>query len=168
MDVVILPNPVWTDPQGDREAEAKAWKEFREIGWVDRRGRLDSEVLDSLHVLARPNIEYTAVFMVDGRQNTVVVAGQGDGMVMAYREGEAVTLTMARHQSLPETLLRQIPDARPAPIDPLNVRLSDPYAWPTPGLRHSILRRRSRPMHTERNAGRPPTSFRRSRRSAQH
>jgi hypothetical protein len=46
-------------------------------------------------------------------------------MVMAYRDGQAVTLSMARRQSLPETLLRQIPDAPPAPIDALNVRLSE-------------------------------------------
>jgi hypothetical protein len=123
--LVIRPNPAWTDPDGDRAAEAAAWTELREIGWVDRRGRLDGEALDGLHILARPSIEYTAIFMADGRQNNVVVAGQGDEMVMAYREGQAVTLTMARHQPLPETLLRQIPDARPAPIDPLNVRLSE-------------------------------------------
>lgn len=123
--LVIRPNPAWTDPDGDRVAEAAAWTELREIGWVDRRGRLDGEALDSLHVLARPSIEYTAVFMADGRQNNVVVAGHGDDMVMAYREGQAVTLSIARHESLPETLLRQIPDARPAPIGALNVRLSD-------------------------------------------
>lgn len=123
--LVIRPYPVWTDPEGDREAEAAAWTEFREIGWVDRRGRLDGEALDSLHMLVRPSIEYTAVFMAEGRQHNVVVAGHGDDMVMAYRDGQAVTLSTARRQSLPETLLRQIPDARPAPIDALNVRLSD-------------------------------------------
>jgi hypothetical protein len=123
--LVIRPSPVWTDPDGDRVAQAAAWTELREIGWVDRRGRLDGEALDSLHVLARPSIEYTAVFMADGRQHHVVVAGRGDDMVMAYRDGQAVTLTLARRQSLPETLLRQIPDARPAPIDSLNIRLSE-------------------------------------------
>lgn len=123
--LVIRPNPVWTDPDGDRVAEAAAWTELREIGWVDRRGRLDGEALDSLHVLAHPGIEYTAVFMADGRPHHVVVAGRGDDMVMAYREGQAVTISIGRRQSLPETLLRQIPDARPAPIDSLNIRLSE-------------------------------------------
>jgi hypothetical protein len=123
--LVIRPYPVWTDPGGDRVAEAAAWTELREIGWVDRRGRLDGDALDSLHVLARPSIEYTAVFMADGRENHVVVAGRGDDMVMAYREGKAVTLSIGRRQSLPETLLRQIPDARPAPIDSVNIRLSE-------------------------------------------
>jgi hypothetical protein len=123
--LVIRPNPVWTDPDDDREADAATWAELREIGWVDRRGRLDAQALDGLHLLARPSLEYTAVFMADGHQHNVVLAGHGDEMVMAYREGQAVTLTMARHQSLPETLLRQIPDARPAPIAALNVRLSD-------------------------------------------
>ena len=50
--LVIRPNPVWTDPDGDRVAEAAAWTELRQIGWVDRRGRLDGEALDSLHVLS--------------------------------------------------------------------------------------------------------------------
>jgi hypothetical protein len=131
--LMIRPYPVWTDPEGDREAEAAAWTEFREIGWVDRRGRLDGEALDCLHVLVRPSIEYTAVFMADGRQHNIVVAGRGDDMVMAYRDGQALTLSMARRQSLPETLLRQIPDARPAPIDALNVRLSDLTALPADG-----------------------------------
>jgi hypothetical protein len=131
--LVIRPNPVWTDPDGDRVAEAAAWTELREIGWVDRRDRLDGEALDSLHVLARPSVEYTAVFTAEGRSYHVVVAGRGDDMVMAYREGQAVTLTLARRQSLPETLLRQIPDARPAPIDSLNIRLSE-----LPGIRSEL------------------------------
>lgn len=131
--LVIRPNPVWTDPDGDREAAAAAWTEFGEIGWVDRRGRLDGEALDSLHMLVRPSIEYTAVFAADGRQHNVIVAGRGDDLVMAYREGQAVTVTVARHQSLPETLLRQIPDARPAPIDALSVRLSDVAALQSDG-----------------------------------
>ena len=71
--------------------------------------------------------------MAEGRQHNVVVAGRGDDMVMAYREGQAVTLTLARRQSLPETLLRQIPDARPAPIDSLNIRLSE-----LPGIRSEL------------------------------
>jgi hypothetical protein len=123
--LVIRPSPVWTDPDDDRVAEAAAWSALGEIGWVDRRGRLDGEALDSLHILARPSIEYTAVFMAEGRQHNVVVAGQGDDMVMAYRDGQAVTISIARHQSLQETLLRQIPDARPAPVEALNIRLSE-------------------------------------------
>ena len=131
--LVIRPNPVWNDPDGDRVAEAAAWTELREIDWVDRRGRLDGQALDSLHVLAHPTIEYTAVFTADGRPYHVIVAGRGDDMVMAYREGQAVTLTLAQRQSLPETLLRQIPDARPAPIDSLNLRLSE-----LPGIRSEL------------------------------
>jgi len=123
--LVIRPDAVWTDRAGDRAAEATAWAEFREIQWVDQRGHLDGEALDSLHALVRPSVEYSAVLVADGRQTCVVVAGHGDQAVIAYRQGEAVTLSLVRHQSLPETLLRQIPDARPAPIEAVNVRLSD-------------------------------------------
>ncbi|HYS40207.1 MAG TPA: ESX secretion-associated protein EspG [Pseudonocardiaceae bacterium] len=125
LPVAIRPGAVWRDPDGEREAEAAALAEFREIRWVDRGSRLDGDALDSLHVLARPGVEYTAILVHAERQDAVVVAGRGDEAVIAYREGDAVTLSCLRHQSLPETLLRQIPDARPAPIDALNARVAD-------------------------------------------
>jgi hypothetical protein len=125
LPVAIRPGAVWHDPDGDREAEAAAWTEFREVGWVDRHGRLDGDVLDSLHVVAHPVVEYTAIIARAGRQHSVVVAARGDDGIIINRKGAAVTLSWLRHQSLPETLLRQVPDARPAPIDALNVRLTD-------------------------------------------
>jgi hypothetical protein len=125
LPVLIQPNPVWLDPEGDREASAAMWTEFAEVDLLDRRGRLDGDVLDTLHVLARPSVEHAAVFTADERQDSVVLATQGEETVVAYREGEAVTLTSLRHPSLPETLLRQLPDARPAPIGNVNVRVAD-------------------------------------------
>jgi hypothetical protein len=125
LPVAIRPGAVWHDPDGDRDAVAAAWTEFREIGWVDRHGQLVGEALDNLHVVAHPVVEYTAIAARDGRQRAVVVAAQGGDGMLVCRDGGAVTLSALRHQSLPETLLRQIPDARPAPIDALNVRLAD-------------------------------------------
>lgn len=123
--VLVQPNLVWTDPEADRKADAAKWTEFAEVGLVDRRGRLDGDVLDTLHVLARPSVEYQVVFTTGGRENRVVIAVRGDEAVLAYREGNAVTLTSLRRAPVAETLLRQIPDARPAPIGTLNVRVTD-------------------------------------------
>ena len=131
LPVAIRPGAVWHDPDGDREAEAAAWTEFREVGWVDRHGRLDGDVLDSLHVVAHPVVEYTAIIALAGRRHSVVVAARGDDGIVINRKGGAVTLSELRHQSLPETLLRQVPDASPAPIDALNVRLTNAQALTT-------------------------------------
>ncbi|HEX5406754.1 MAG TPA: ESX secretion-associated protein EspG [Pseudonocardiaceae bacterium] len=137
LPVAIRPGPVWRDPDGNRDAEAAAWTEFREVGWVDRDGRLVTDAQDSLHVVAHPALEYTAIIVRAGRQHVVVVAARGDDSVVIRREGGAVTLSGQRRQSLPETLLRQIPDARPAPIDALNVRSAD-----APGALVELSRRR--------------------------
>lgn len=123
LPVAVRPSPVWTDQDGERAAIAAAVTEFREVGWIDRWGRLDGEALDSLHVLARPAVEYTAFVARRGRQHRVVVAGRGSTAVLVIREGNAVTLTVLRHRSLPEALLRHLPDTPPAPVDAVNVRL---------------------------------------------
>jgi hypothetical protein len=128
--VLIQPNPLWLDPSGEVDANAAMWTELVDVGLADRRGRLDGDVLDSLYVLARPGVEYVAVFTSDGRQDGVVVAARGSEAVVARREGDAVTLSSLRHASLAETLLRQVPDAAPAPIGTLNVRVADLASLP--------------------------------------
>jgi EspG family len=132
LPLALRPAPLATDSAADRADEAAAWAEFGEVGWLDRRGRLDSDVLDSLHVVAYPSVEYTAVFAHDGRQDTAVVATRATDAVLLYREGDAVTVTLMRHGSWPETLLRQIPDARPASVDAVSIRTTD-FAVASPG-----------------------------------
>jgi hypothetical protein len=133
LPVVIQPDPVWHDPVSDRAAIDTAWRVFTRVNLVDRPGRLHGHALDVLHLLARPSVEYVGVVLGRDYQDGVVVAARGDDAVIAYRTGAAVTLTSVRHASLPETLLRQIPDVRPAPIDSVNVRTDDVAAGIAPG-----------------------------------
>jgi hypothetical protein len=125
LPVAIAPDPVWYDAESDRAAADTAWGEFAEVGLVGRPGRLDGDALDTLHVLARPSVEYTAIVSRSGRQDSVVVAGLGDEAVIARRTGRAVTLTSAPYRALPDALMRRIPDRRAAPIDAVNVRIGD-------------------------------------------
>jgi hypothetical protein len=135
LPVAIRPGAVWTDDAGDREAQAAAWTEFREVRWVDGRGLLADDAADCLDVLGRPSVEYTAIVARDGRQDSIVLAGRGDVGVLAVRKGDAVTLTPVRHRAPAETLLRQVPDVPPAPVDALNVRIADAATGSTPDAR---------------------------------
>jgi hypothetical protein len=110
---VLYAEPVWTDD--DRTAEAAMWAEF---------GQVDGDLLDTLSVLARPTTEYFAWFTEHGRQYGVLVAQAGGESVLAYRDGDDVTIrALDRTESLPMALMRQLPDAPPAPIDAVNIRL---------------------------------------------
>jgi hypothetical protein len=71
----------------------------------------------------------------DGRQDSIVLAARGAAAVLANKKGDHVTLTPLRHSSRPEELLRRLPDAPPATIDALNVRLTDAAAGSTPDAR---------------------------------
>jgi hypothetical protein len=130
LPVAIQPEPVVFDPDSDRDAAEGAWQDFRDVGLVNRRGRLDGEALDTLHVLARPGIEYTAIVVGSGYHDEIIVAAHGSETVIARRVDHAVTLASVRNASLPETLLREIPDAHPARIGAINVRI-DGSAEPT-------------------------------------
>jgi ESAT-6 protein secretion system EspG family protein len=121
----IRPDPTWSDPVSEHEAERAAWREFADVHLVDRPGRLSADALDALHALARPSVAYIGVVLGKDSGRAVVVAARGDEAIAARRAGDAVTLTSVCHRSLPETLLRRIPDARPAPIDAINVRIDD-------------------------------------------
>lgn len=125
LPVSLRPAPIWTDRAEDSESMAQAWVEFAEVGWVTGDGGLDGDVAAALDVLARPSVEYTAVFTRDGRQQVAVVAGRGPTGMLARRRGDTVKLTVVRHGSWPELLLRQIPDAAPATVDSVTVPQTD-------------------------------------------
>lgn len=122
---VIADVPVFADAEAQRAADAATWQEFREVELVDRRGRLDAEALDSLAVLARPGVEYFAVFTDRHVQRAVVVAALGEEAVVVVRAGDAVTVSSRGNGSLPETLVSLLPRARPARVEATTIRLAE-------------------------------------------
>jgi hypothetical protein len=110
---VLYAEPVWTDD--DHTADTAMWAEF---------GQVDGDLLDTLSVLARPTTEYFAWFTEHGQQYGVLVAQAAGESVLAHRDGDNITIhTLDRTESPPMALIRQLPDAQPAPIDAVNIRL---------------------------------------------
>ncbi|HWE88071.1 MAG TPA: ESX secretion-associated protein EspG [Pseudonocardiaceae bacterium] len=123
--------PMWTSTDEDHNANRQMWSIFERLGLVDRRGQLDGGAFRTLAILARPSVEYYAWLYHHGRQRelhaAVLVAALGDEIAVAYRDEDTdmVELSSLRHESLPETLVRQLPQVPPARIDALNLRRSD-------------------------------------------
>lgn len=122
---VLDTTPTFTDAAQDRVADAAMWRELGEWGLLDRRGRLDPGVLDTLLVLARPSVEYFGWFSTSRRDYGLLVAELGDDAVVAVRGSHAVRITPVNGESLPETAIRQLPQTRPARIRAVNLRRGD-------------------------------------------
>lgn len=122
---VLDVTPTFTDGAQDRAAEAAMWREFGELGLLDRRGRLDPGVLDALLVLARPSVEYFGWFTSSCRDYSLLVAELGDDAVVAVRGAHAVRITPVDGDSLAETAIRQLPPVRPARIRAVNIRRTE-------------------------------------------
>ncbi|MGH3624259.1 MAG: ESX secretion-associated protein EspG [Sciscionella sp.] len=121
---ILEPAAVWMSPDAGGEADDVMWAEFARMGLVAGPGRLAPEALDALSTLAHPAVAYFAVFTYRQKQYATLVAGVGGGAVLAFRDGDRVELTGLRRESLPETLLRQLPEMPAADIDSLNVRIA--------------------------------------------
>lgn len=108
---VMLRGPaVFLDADTEREADQATWAEFANRGLVDRRGRLDEDVLDSLSCLVRPSVEYLGCFTVRRRWCHALVAGGSREAVVAVRDRDRIALHSVRGESLVHTLMRQLPD----------------------------------------------------------
>ena len=122
---VLDVTPTFSDGAEDRAAEAAMWREFGELGLLDRRGRLDPGVLDTLLVLARPTVEYFGWFSSRFRDYGLLVAELGGDAVVAVRGAHAVRITPVDGESLPETVIRQLPPVRPARMRAVNIRRAE-------------------------------------------
>lgn len=122
---VLDVTPTFCDGAEDRAAEAAMWREFGELGLLDRRGGLDQGLLDTLLVLARPSVEYFGWFTSRFREYGLLVAELGGDAVVAVRGSHAVRITPVDGESLPETVVRQLPPVRPARMRAVNIRRAE-------------------------------------------
>lgn len=134
-------DPTWMPEDERQRADAAVWAELGHLDWLDHRGRVRGEVLDNLHLLAHPPIEYGAIFDSAGCPRRAVAVGTEDNALLARREGPVVQLAVMDDEFLPESLLRQLPDVAPATTSAVNVRRSDVYAADSFGPDGQTLRR---------------------------
>jgi hypothetical protein len=118
----------WPDGPDD----SGMWRECDQLGWLNRHGRLDVDVVDTLWTLVRPTQEYFGWFQFGTRRIAVLVGVLGSRGVLAYRENDDVSLyTLHPGESPVHALIREIPDHPPAYIDAFSVRVADldPDRW---------------------------------------
>jgi len=121
--VIIEPEPVLrqdTDPSRLDTAE------YARLGWVNRRGLIAGDVLDTLSVVAHPRVEYYGWFSYHAGMRSVLVACGDSEAVLVYRDGDMLTVDSLRpNESSTYALVRELPDHPPAKLDAVNVRLAD-------------------------------------------
>jgi hypothetical protein len=123
--LLLRPEPSWLAVDEQRQTDAFAQAELRQLGWVDQRDRVEGGVLDCLHLLGHPPIEYGAIFDAERLPRRVVVVGSGEVGVLARREGPVIRLAVLQDELLPESLIRQLSDVPPAATPAVNIRRAD-------------------------------------------
>lgn len=118
---VLAPTAVWRPRAGWAEAAELARAEVARLGWLDRRGRLDVEVVAALAVLCRPGTECYGWISEGGHTIGVLATARGRQALLAIRDGDSVRLSHIRTSELLERLVAQLPDAPTPRMRPLLV-----------------------------------------------
>lgn len=124
----LRPAAVWRRKEDQDRIEVEARKEFMQLGLLDNRGRVDVEVSAALAVLTRAGAEFYG-WISDGTTTKGVLAGAiGREALLAVRDGQMVSITQIRPETLPQALVNRTPDVRPARGEAVNVLRSDMLA----------------------------------------
>jgi len=124
--VIVEPEPVLPDDTDTGAAQRAAAAEYAQVGWLNRRGLIAGQVLDTLSVIAHPRTEYYGWFQYHAGTHAVLVACGENESALVYRDGGILTVDSLRPNESPtHALLREFPDHPPAKLDAVNVRLAD-------------------------------------------
>nr|WP_198151770.1 ESX secretion-associated protein EspG [Kibdelosporangium sp. MJ126-NF4]CEL18895.1 hypothetical protein [Kibdelosporangium sp. MJ126-NF4]CTQ95301.1 hypothetical protein [Kibdelosporangium sp. MJ126-NF4] len=132
---VLSPTAVWQPREAAEASQTSAYDEAERLGWLDRSGRLDVDVVESLAVLCRANVEYYGWIAARSRVG-VLAAATGREAVLAVRDGGEILLRQAKSKKLPEILVAQIPQSPPGTGPPVSVPVDElraAAAKPRPG-----------------------------------
>jgi hypothetical protein len=110
LHLVLAPTATWQPRAARREADDEAWVACTQLGWLDRRGRLDVEVAAALRVLCQPAVECYG-WIDDGQcVRGVLCAAIAKEALLAIRDGDVVWVSRTRSTILPEVLAAQTPE----------------------------------------------------------
>lgn len=134
LHVTLRPLVRWRPRPDQERLVAEERDEFLGLGLIDENGRLEPDVASSLAVLCRPGAEFYGWINEGERTRGVLAAAAGREAVLAIRDRDTVTVNQIRPDALPDVLVAQTPDVRPAKGDTFTFPRSDVFA--TSGGRH--------------------------------
>lgn len=125
LHITIRPLARWVRKMERKELDERVRAEFARNGMYDARGRIDDEFAASIAVLCRAGAEFYG-WVNDGKSTRGVLSGAiGREALLAIRDGNSVTLSQIRPESLPQALVAQLPEMRPGRGEAINVMQSD-------------------------------------------
>jgi EspG family len=134
---VVAPTAVWRPRAALAEVDGVARAECGRLGWLDRRGRLDVEVVAALAVVCRPAVEFYG-WVNDGERTVgVLSAAIGKNAVLVVRDADVVRLSHVRAEELPEMLVGQLPEVPAGRVRPVRIELAELAATTRDGRRRS-------------------------------
>jgi hypothetical protein len=128
LHVTLKPMATWRPRQLEHEVETRTREEFARMGLFDRRGRLDVELVASLAVLCRPGAEFYGWIDRGDKTVGVLAAAIGREALLAIRDGDLVTVSQIRPDSLPDALVGQTADVPPGRGEAFSLMRSDAVA----------------------------------------
>lgn len=126
--ISIAPEPVWRDPAGDGRPDARVDRQLDRLGWRQRDGSVEREVLAALAVVCRPDLGFHGWFSHEHRTTSVLAAAVGREGVLAVRTGNTVSLRSVRPLRLAERLVAQLPEVPAGLGQPLRVPRAELHA----------------------------------------
>ena len=114
----------WTYDRGPLRREVDTL--ITELGWRDRRGELEREVVATLTVLCKPAVEFYGWITDQDDTIGVLAASIAREAVLAVRHSDGtVQLSNIHSGRLAEHLVAQTPDIRPGRMTPFTVSLAE-------------------------------------------
>ena len=123
--ITLKPAAKWRQKSVQNQLETEARTEFQRLGMIDNRGRLDVELSSSLAVLCRAGAEFYGWINQGEKTKGVFVGAIGREAILAVRDGDTVTISQIRPETLPMALVAQTPEVAPSRGEAVNVLRSD-------------------------------------------
>ncbi|GAB3445074.1 ESX secretion-associated protein EspG [Actinophytocola sediminis] len=125
LHIALRPLARWRPAPVRERLETEDREEFARLGLLDARHRPDPELLASLTALCRPGAEFYGWINEGDKTRSVLAAATGREAVLAIRDGDTVMVNQIRPDALPEVLVAQTPEVRPARGDTFTVLRSE-------------------------------------------
>lgn len=159
----LAPEAHWRAPAGHDALRRRTQELLTELGWRDRRGRLEREVAGSLAVLCRPRVEYYGWIAHDGRTIGVLAGKIAKEAILAVHQPDStVWLTSIHASRLAERLVAQTPDVPAGRGRPFTVSAAEVRATRRDGRQRTpagvgVRRATTEVRHARRLAALPAT-----------